>query len=200
MTSPDSPRFLFDAALLAGGRSRRMGRDKAFLDCEGQPLWRRQIDVLRACCPGRVFLAARRDQPWDQLDEGLMRVDDPEGEDIGPIGAICRCLEWANRPLLVMAVDLPNMTPDFVVRVLLQSSELGSRGVIPRVSDQFEPLCALYLPEMLPRLQAAIAAGKYALQPLARSFVDEGFAATLELVEDQLPLFHNANTPTDWQA
>ncbi|MCB1207724.1 MAG: molybdenum cofactor guanylyltransferase [Verrucomicrobiales bacterium] len=199
MTSSDPLPFLFDAALLAGGRSRRMGRDKAFLDSDGQLLWRRQVGVLSACRPVRLFLAARSDQPWEHLDESLIRVDDPEGEDIGPIGAIGRCLALANRPLLVMAVDLPNMTADFVLQGLLRKSELGARGVIPRVGEQFEPLCALYVPQMLPLLQTAIAAGKYALQPLARSFVGEGIATAVDLVADELPLFHNANTPADWQ-
>ncbi len=199
MTSPDPPLFPYDAALLAGGRSRRMGQDKAFLDHDGEPLWRRQMAVLHACGPMRLLLAARADQAWGDLDSDLVRVDDPEGEDIGPIGAISRCLALANRPLLVMAVDLPQMTPVFLRRRLLAASESDGCGVLPRVGGKFEPLCALYVPQMLPQVQAAIAAGKYALQPLARSFVEHGLAVEMELTEGEVPLFHNANTPEDWK-
>ena len=53
----------FSAALLAGGRSSRMGRDKAFLEIDGVPLWQRQLQTLRELGPSKSFLAGSNASP-----------------------------------------------------------------------------------------------------------------------------------------
>ena len=56
----------FSAALLAGGRSSRMGRDKAFLEIDGVPLWQRQLQTLRELGPSETFLAGPMQSEGDR--------------------------------------------------------------------------------------------------------------------------------------
>ena len=51
------------AVLLAGGESRRMGRDKATIVFRGQPLWQRQIALLRDLQPEKIFVSVRKNLP-----------------------------------------------------------------------------------------------------------------------------------------
>src|SRR5712691_10782146 len=56
------------AVLLAGGESRRMGKDKATALFQGKPLWQIQIDLLRKLEPAEIFVSARTDQSWRPAD------------------------------------------------------------------------------------------------------------------------------------
>ena len=62
----------FSAVLLAGGRSTRMGRDKAWLDWHGVPLWRHQLEKLTALQAERVFISCRRDQGFEDAGCALI--------------------------------------------------------------------------------------------------------------------------------
>ena len=52
-----------NAVLLAGGESRRIGRDKAMID-HGEALWQRQLRVLRELKPQEIFVSARTNPGW----------------------------------------------------------------------------------------------------------------------------------------
>src|SRR4051812_6334942 len=52
------------AVLLAGGKSRRMGRDKATTSYRGRPLWRHQTELLGELGPFEILISARSDPPW----------------------------------------------------------------------------------------------------------------------------------------
>src|SRR5438132_3286725 len=52
------------AVLLAGGESRRMGKDKATLQFRGRPLWQIQFELLRKLHPSEIFISARTDPTW----------------------------------------------------------------------------------------------------------------------------------------
>src|SRR5207245_9341418 len=56
------------AVLLAGGESRRMGKDKATLQFRGRPLWQIQFELLRKLQPSEIFISARTDPTWRPED------------------------------------------------------------------------------------------------------------------------------------
>lgn len=198
-------RMNFSAALIAGGRSRRMGRDKAFLDWNGQPLWRVQLEKLAALKPKRLFLAAREEQNFAsellgvQSQLAIELVNDPAGEDCGPMAAITRCLSLSRHPLLVLAVDMPMMTSSFLRERLLANAR-DDVGVICRGKDAFEPLAAVYPARALPLFETAMKNEDFALQPIARQLAAEGISTVIELFAAEEALFANANSMDEWGA
>lgn len=186
----------FDAALLAGGRSSRLGRDKAFLDWRGQPLYVAQLRKLASLGPDRLWLSTRPEQPFPEVLEGVTRVVDAV-PDLGPLGGLQSVLAASDAPfLLVLAVDLPKMEPAFLARLLDEGA-----GTVPRSEQGWEPLAALYpRAGLLDLVEAFLAAGKRRLQDLLDEAAARGLVKPLDLDERSAPLFANLNTPDDLAA
>src|SRR5690348_17763401 len=126
------------ALLLAGGKSSRMGRDKAFLELEGEPLWQRQLATLRALSPEQLLIAGPRREQWT----GLEVIADQIAE-AGPLAGIAAALHKCTAPhLVVLAVDLPMVTSDFL-RALLELCR-EEQGAVPTAAGAAEPLAAIY--------------------------------------------------------
>lgn len=176
----------FAAALLAGGRSRRMGRDKALIEWQGMPLWRFQLAKLRELNPERLLISCREEQG---LHGEAEIVFDPPGSDDGPLGGITRCLERVEMPLLVLAVDMPWMTTAFLRDEVL-------RGGFFRGEHGFEGLAAVYEPRMLPSMQEALRAGKLGLQRV----IGESSPEIRSIEPEQAEFFRNANCEGDLTA
>lgn len=173
-----------------------MGRDKAFLEWQGRQLWLSQLAKLGALTPARLLVSCRVDQDLDPGGQAELILD-PAGEAIGPAAAIIRCLQRVRMPLLVLAVDMPWMTPEFLHQGLVAKTALG-QGVFYRQSGRFEPLAGIYIPAMLPLLIDAIAAGQFSLQPIVAAAVDLSIADAIEMTAESAVFFRNANTPQDW--
>lgn len=182
----------FSAVLLAGGKSSRMGCDKAALVVDGEPLWRRQLAVLRATGAAEVFISGKADGPY--AGAGVEIVGDVRSES-GPLGGIAAALrrcgeEW----LLVLAVDMPAMTADFLCS-LTDAARKGT-GIVP-VTDRIQPLAALYPCAALETAETFLRDGRRKME----SFVDELLARSLvrrlDVPATQRPLFTNWNTPGD---
>lgn len=183
-----------NAALLAGGKSSRMGRDKALLDWHGTPLWRLQLNKLIALNPERLLISRRDDQEFKTLLADHV-IDPPDNP--GPLGAIVRCLEMAPLPLLVLAVDMPRMTAEFLQSMIDECSD-ASRGLICKSSDGLEPLCAIYPPGALGLMKDALAEGCFRMRAVAERLVEAGWLRVRDLMPDEVPLFFNANTPEEY--
>jgi molybdopterin-guanine dinucleotide biosynthesis protein A len=136
----------FAAVVLAGGRSTRMGTDKAFLEWQGRRLLDRQLDLLRSLEPVQLFVAGRAGVDYTATGARVVCDAIP---DLGPLGGLAAALEAATAPfLLVLAVDLPAMTPDFL-RGLLVRCRSGV-GAVAHTAAGWEPLAAVYPREILP--------------------------------------------------
>ena len=157
--------------LLAGGRSRRMGHDKASMILDGQSLLQRAVTALATVvdeivvvrAPGAVLPAIDAPCP-------LLHVDDPvEGE--GPLVGIARGLEVARAPLaIVVGVDMPFLQPA-LLRLLVErlSADIESsvRWVLPIADERAQPLCSAMARDALAILRARIEAGDRAPMAVA---------------------------------
>src|SRR3954463_5091935 len=109
---PQSPPC--SALLMAGGESRRMGRDKATLVIGGEELWRRQVRTLREAGCAEIMIARGEREPLGIGEPGLIEVPDAM-PGCGPLGGLVAGLRQAKtRWLLVLAVDLPFMPAAFL--------------------------------------------------------------------------------------
>ncbi|WP_009965941.1 molybdenum cofactor guanylyltransferase [Verrucomicrobium spinosum] len=195
---PQAPPTPFAAALLAGGQSRRMGQDKALLDWGGQPLWQVQLGKIATLNPARVLLSCREEQALSPVPLGVQTVYDPPGNQ-GPLPAIWRCLDQVRLPLLVLGVDMPGMTADFLGEIVQRGLSVPGRGVVYEGSRGFEPLAALYPVEGLPLLRKAMDAGNYRLQAFVRAAVEAGLLDALPVPAHAAGCFSNLNTPEDFR-
>jgi len=181
---------------MAGGKSRRMGRDKAWIDLgDGRPIVRRVIDVMSEVAD-EVFIVAN-DERYASL--GLRVVPDryPDG---GALGGIATGIGAASHDrVLVAACDMPFLRPE-VFRLLVERSE-GYDAVVPRVGGEQETLHALYTKACLPAIERALASGKMRVI----SFFDDVRLRTLDeaelrTVDPELRSFTNVNTPEELEA
>ena len=186
----------FATALIGGGRSRRMGRDKGQLrDGAGRELWRRQFELLRGLGAGEVLFSCREAQGYGA--EAGLRVVVDQWEEGGPMGGIVSCLEaMAAARLLVLPVDLPGMTRE-VLEALIAGAGPGRGGAVFRRGGFLEPLVAVYPASMVGSGRRRLAEGKLAL----RDWIGEGgeAMAVLDLPERWAGAFANVNDEAAWQ-
>jgi molybdopterin-guanine dinucleotide biosynthesis protein A len=128
-------------AILAGGKSQRMGRDKAFLPFLGRPLIHRVMDRLMALTDDLLLVAPRTD---DYLALGVRLVPDLlSGR--GSLGGLYTALVAASHPLVaVVPCDTPFISPSLLAheRDLFAYAELDA--VVPSSPNGLEPLHAVY--------------------------------------------------------
>lgn len=183
--------------VLAGGRSTRMGRDKALLPHPdtGQPLVLRQLDLLRAAGCAEVLLSVRDDQDYTVVPPDVAIVRD-SGEH-GPLAALSAALSAAAHPLvLVLAVDLPRMDAARLRGLLALATVEG--GVFPAGPDERpEPLCAVYPKNKHAAVVAALASGRLALHALLADAVSAGWMRPAPFAAGDLSAFANWNLPDD---
>ena len=152
----------YSAVLLAAGRSSRMGMDKALLPVDGMALWQRQWAVLARAGATEIMLSARAEQAW--VPPKLIVVRDAQ-PDAGPLAGIAAALAaMRSTHLIVLAVDLPQMTPPWLVE--LKKLCAPGVGAVGRQENFFEPLAAIYPRELLGAAKAALASGESSLQRL----------------------------------
>ena len=184
----------FAAALLAGGRSRRMGTDKAFLNWQGRPLWEHQMEKLRALEPSRLLLSCREDQAIP-VPPGILPVHD-EWPECGPLGGVASCLRAVDAPLLaVLGIDLPLLPSEFL-RSLLSECHEHCGTVIAQSDGYFEPLAAVYPRVMLLMAEEQLAAGRLAMQEFIRRGVARGMMRVASAASEAA-WFTNMNAPAD---
>jgi len=185
----------FAALLLAGGESRRMGRDKATLEFGGRPLWERQLETLRALGPEKIFVSARTAPAWLPNDARLI-LDDPPSR--GPLSGLAKALdEIETTHLVVLAVDMPLMTAG-ELRELLELATPNC-GVVPVVAERAEPLAAVYPANAAPVFKAALAGRDFSLQGVVRRLGEAGKAKLWSVPEPKVGLYRSLNTPSDFK-
>ncbi len=182
-------------ALMAGGMSTRMGRDKASLAVGGMPLWRRQLDLLSSICDPVAVFAPERPR-WLPVGQPFAQ-DHPAAR--GPMAGLLAALEWAGARggshVLVLAVDMPRMMPQ-VLRKLVDACRPG-QGLIPARGSFFEPLCAVYPVEALPVLLESAGRVRWKLQDAISDLLAQGLLVTQSLQPEESGMLFNLNSPED---
>ena len=149
------------AAILAGGRARRLGgRDKSRIVIGGRTILERQLDVLQRLVPRIVIVA---NSPEQFADAGVPVLPDAVPGS-GSLGGIYTALEEAGGPVLVLACDMPFVTAPFLARVIEAGREADI--AIPRGHDGYQPLCANYAPACAGPLRRRIRQGALKLVDL----------------------------------
>lgn len=179
--------------VLAGGESRRMGRDKASLRHGGQSQLSYIVSVVKPLV-ARAFVSTRADQQHEtersRFDQILDRY-----QDMGPVAGILSAMdEYPEVDWLVVACDLPNIDASTISHLLEHRSPAQPFSAYRSSHDGLpEPLCAVY------------AAGS---ANIVRGFVAEGIncprkilirSDTLLLEQPDPQSLHNVNTPDDLQ-
>jgi len=179
--------------LIAGGKSTRMGENKAFIDFRGQSLLERALQTLRQAC------------------DAVTIVGDPETfghyahviSDIfpgcGPLAGIHAALNHSSADLnVVMAVDMPFVSPRLLKFLLNQAAAATVAVTVPRTSHGLQPLCAVYRRCFASLAEQAIRAGNYKIDATFAespiSVVTEQQLAAAGFPEQD---FFNINTPED---
>ena len=184
----------FSAVLLAGGKSTRMGRDKAGIVMDGQPLWQRQISTLRATGAAEVFISGRLDGPYAETE---LEIVTDEAPGLGPLSGLAAALRHAHHDvLLVLAIDLPAMPAEYL-RGLLDESVARGCGIVPRGDEWPEPLAAVYLRSCVPLVEQALLSPDRSMQRFVREAVERGLIALLPIEPGALRFFINVNRETD---
>jgi len=182
------------AVLLAGGESRRMGRDKATLLFRGRPLWEIQFDLLRALQPEEIFVSARTDPPW--RPSGVQFVSD-EPPSRGPLSGLSATLARISTDhLLALAIDMPLMTENYL-RLICNLVEPG-RGVLPIIGDRAEPLVAIYPKGTGTDFLMALSGSDFSLQSLTKKLVEAGKLSLVKVLEEEANFFRNFNNLSDF--
>ena len=183
--------------LLAGGKSSRMGCDKAsmVLGDGGLTQAGRALGLLRQFC-GPVYLSLREGQPVPAGGEGVPVLRDAPGAQ-GPLAGILAAFRQApGASWLVLACDLPLVRPGVVARLVARHAEDPSSPFVAYASalDGLpEPLCAIYGPSAFPVLGRHAARGHFCPRRILR----EESVPLLALPEEDTWALTNVNTPQD---
>jgi molybdopterin-guanine dinucleotide biosynthesis protein A len=143
MTAPEAVWGL----VLAGGKSRRMGSDKALLELDGETQLSRAVALL-ADQVDRVFVSTHADQAGDAERSKFEQIVD-RYEDMGPTAGILSAMD-SNQEVswLVLACDLPNIDDATIAYLVEHCSADHPVTAYVSVHDGLpEPLCAIYRPQ-----------------------------------------------------
>jgi len=182
------------AFVLAGGKSSRMGQDKAFLQLEGCTLLARAMELAKAAACGAYIVGSS--EKFAAFGPVIADVY-PER---GPLGGIYAALSQTGTDLnLVIAVDLPFLNPRFLKYLISRAREPHAGVVVPKVSGSLQPLCAVYRRSFAEIAERSLRAGRNKIDSLfseiqtrvieQEELQQNGFAAEM---------FRNLNTLEDW--
>lgn len=184
------------AIILAGGKSSRMGKDKALIEVQGIPFLQRTATLVQGYAYPVYIIT-----PWIERYQTILGVNYhwlrehcPSGDTEGPLVAFAQALvhvktEW----VFLLACDLPNLTPEAIALWLQQLDQVDDNAIacLPRHEKGWDPLCGFYRSSCLTFLDSFIEGGGRSFQQWLQLHCVEEL-----LISDRSVLF-NCNTPMD---
>ncbi len=184
------------AFILAGGRSTRMGSDKALLSLGGQTLLERALRTASTVAKTVVISGSReRYGRYGDVVEDVIR-------DCGPLGGIHAALSITQTDLnLMLSVDTPLMGSDFLAWLLEQASASRELVVVPEALGGLQPLAAVYRRALRTVAEQALKSGDYKIDHLFQlaptRYISE---AEIMAAGFSLAVFSNVNTVEEYRA
>jgi molybdenum cofactor guanylyltransferase len=187
----------FEGFVLAGGRSSRMGHDKAMLEIDGVTMLQRAIDLLRSLSMELGIVGSSSEFP-PHLDVRVIPDDWPGA---GPLGGIATALKYSSQDWnLIIACDMPYLTSPWLEFLIHRARASSAQAVVPRSDRGPEPMCAAYHKQ-------AEAVVRGALENGVRKVTDGLAVLKVEYIEpdewkpfdSESYLFKNMNTPADFE-
>ncbi len=183
------------AFVLAGGKSTRMGKDKAFLELGGRTLLAHALDLAGTVARDvRIVGEANKFAAFGSVVEDVYH-------ERGPLGGIHAALASTTTELnLMLAVDLPFLQPEFLKYLISEARKTGALVTVPRAGGGLQPLCAVYRRAFAEVAERSLQEGRNKIDPL---FAE---VETRVLGEEDLSragfsegMFRNLNTPEEWE-
>jgi len=179
--------------ILAGGKSRRFGRNKSLEFFQGERLIERQVRTLRSLFP-EVMIVTNTPELYLDLDVTIVQDIIPG---LGPLGAIYTGLLFARGgSIFVTAVDMPFIQPEVIRRMM----ELlpGHDVIVPRLGDYLEPLHGMYSPRCLASVKRMLDRDELQVvrffPSVKMAYLDE---EEIRRLDPKGLSFFNINTPED---
>jgi phospholipid/cholesterol/gamma-HCH transport system ATP-binding protein len=150
------------AFILAGGKSTRMGAEKAFVTLNGRSLLERMLDVVKTVTPDvRIIGDAQKFSQFAPTVEDIFR-------DCGPLGGIHAALRASPSELnLILAVDLPLVSTALLQYLITRAqSAPGASATVPHAAGGWQPLCAVYRREFADAAESVLRSGRYKIDEL----------------------------------
>jgi molybdenum cofactor guanylyltransferase len=189
--------------VIAGGKSSRMGTDKAFLEFGGQTLLERALGAMSAVCD-RVSIVGDPAKFQTHLSDksGSANYESVVADvftGCGPLAGIHAALLHSTAELnLMLAVDMPFVSSELLAFLVAAAKLCPAMITVPRTSKGFQPLCAVYRRDFLSAAEKALRAGNYkidaAFSGVAIRVIEAGELAAADFSEQS---FFNLNTPQD---
>jgi molybdopterin-guanine dinucleotide biosynthesis protein A len=179
--------------ILAGGKSTRMGADKAFVTLDGRTLLARVLELARSVTPEvRIVGDPAKFAPFAPVVEDVFRG-------CGPLGGIHAALQASQTDLnLILAVDVPFVSPALLQYLLKRARNSAAAVTVARANGGWQPLCAVYRPQFAGAAEPSLRQGRYKIDKLFEA------TSTQTITEEELEAagfspktFRNLNTPED---
>lgn len=180
--------------LLAGGKSRRMGTDKRFLQVGVSTLLERTLQALRVVFEEVLVVIAQDSEP---LDAPVLVVRDVI-PNCGSLGGLFTGLKLAKTPyVFVVACDMPFLEPRVIEAFIKRR---GDADVLMAKADGLQPMHAVYGKRCLPVIEDMLKSGDLAIQHITQSPLLKVRLLEkqhLQQIDSSGKSFVNVNTPAD---
>ena len=181
------------AFILAGGKSTRMGTDKAFVTLDGRTLLARALDLARSVATDvHIVGDPAKFAAFAPVIEDVFR-------DCGPLAGIHAALRASQTDLnLILAVDVSFVTPALLQYLIQRASDSEAIVTVTRAAENWQPLCAVYRRAFVDAAEQSLRSGRYKIDALFKPAITHAIEQEeLEAAGFSSSLFRNLNTPTD---
>lgn len=180
--------------VLAGGKSSRMGRNKALLQGERHDFLQETIQKFEGIT-GQVVISAAPDMDYSAYGVPVIRDRDAHQGALGGIEAVLAAIEAES--FFFLAVDLPGIPPALIRGMIGAAGDADA--LVPLNQGYHEPLCALYRRRCLPAIRESLAEGRRAVTSFYPRICLAVFPEdAIRAYGDPRVLFHNVNRKEDY--